>query len=74
MNVCTENICEEKLFVFAIREFQLIKQVFREEKYPTITDEEVQNEMEIIGNIKDREKNLLKMVSCVKKHYPVFMH
>lgn len=56
MNVCTENISEEKLFVFAIREFQLIKQVFREEKYPTITDEEVQNEMEIIGNLKDREK------------------
>ena len=56
MNVCTEKICEEKLFVFANRELQLIKQVFRDAEYPAITDEEVQNEMETIGYLKDRDK------------------
>ena len=34
----------------------MIKQIFREREYPAITDEDVQNEMETIGYLKDRDK------------------
>ncbi len=56
MNDVSEEVKDSNLFDFAFREFYLIKQVFKESKYPNIDDEEVQKEMEEIGYLKDQDK------------------
>lgn len=57
MNDIPEEVKDNNLFDFAFREFYLIKQVFKEAKYPNINDEYVQNEMEVIGFLKDQDKD-----------------
>lgn len=56
MNDVTEEVKDSNLFDFAFREINLLKQVFKETKCPSFTDDDIQKEMETIGHLKDRDK------------------